>query len=196
LNYPFYQLPSQEHLARWAAETPPHFRFAVKMSGRITHRGRLESIPSFCSRLRALGPKLGPVLVQFPPSRPRDDGFLHLFLASLDPGLEYAFEFRHPSWAVDDVLAAAGVARVGSLEGATGFRYLRLREPPYDEVALAGWAERVRCVLARGVAVYCYFKHEEEPLAALYAERLLRLARFPPPRDGNGSLGSEAGGER
>ena len=166
------------------------------MSGRITHRGRLESLPSFCSRVRGLGPKLGPILVQFPPSRPRDDGFLRLFLDSLDPELEYAFEFRHPSWQVDDLLAAAGVARVGSLTGGTPFRYLRLREPPYDQNALAGWAERLRPLLARGIAVYCYFKHEEEPLGPLYAETLLQLARFPARCHGNGHVATEGGGAR
>ena len=175
LNATFYRLPSEEQLERWAGQTPPGFRFAVKMTGSITHRGRLEQIPTFCERVRALGDRLGPILVQLPPSRPRDDGLLRLFLDSLDPELRYAFEFRHDSWAVDDALAEAGVARVGSLEGAAPFRYLRLREPPYDEAALAAWAERLRQLLAAGVDVYCYFKHEDEPSAPAYAARLLEL---------------------
>ena len=177
LNNPFYQLPSEERLLRWASQTPDGFRFSVKMSRRITHYGHLESIPAFCSRVRALGEKLGPVLVQFPPSRPRDDGFLRLFLDSLDPELAYAFEFRHPSWDVDGVLAEAGVARVGSLQGGAPFRYLRLREPPYDDDALREWARRLEPVLADGIDVYCYFKHEDEPSAPAYAATLLRLVR-------------------
>ncbi len=176
LNNTFYRLPSEEQLARWAAETPPAFRFAVKMSRRITHFGGLDLIGTFCERVRALGDRLGPVLVQFPPSRRRDDGLLRLFLDSLDPALSYAFEFRHESWDVDDRLAEAGVARVGSLEGGAPFRYLRLREPPYDKAALVAWAERLRPLLADGIAVYCYFKHEDEPSAPRYAKRLLELA--------------------
>ncbi len=175
LNATFYQLPSEERLAGWAGATPDAFRFAVKMSRRITHFGRLESIPTFCDRVRALGPKLGPILVQFPPSRPREDGYLRLFLDSLDRDLRYAFEFRHPSWEVDDLLAAEGMAHVGSLEGGAPFRYLRLREPPYGEKALREWAARLRPLLADGIAVYCYFKHEDEPTGAVYAERLLDL---------------------
>jgi len=67
--------------------------------------------------------------------------------------------------------------RVNSLEGEAPFRYLRLREPPYDEAAIAAWAERLRPLLDEGVPVYCYFKHEDEPTGPLYAERLLELLR-------------------
>ena len=178
INTTFYRLPSEGQLERWAAATPPDFRFAVKMSRRITHFGRLELLGTFCERVRVLGEKLGPVLVQFPPTRERDDGLLHFFLGSLDPELSYAFEFRHPSWeGVHDVLFDSGVALVGSLAGGAPFRYLRLREPPYDEEALAGFADRLRPLLAAGLSVYCYFKHEDEPTAARYAERLLELSQ-------------------
>jgi uncharacterized protein YecE (DUF72 family) len=61
------------------------------------------------------------------------------------------------------------------MDGEPAFRYLRLREPPYDEAALNGWAERIAPLLASGVDVYCYFKHEDDPRGALYAERLLHL---------------------
>jgi uncharacterized protein YecE (DUF72 family) len=176
LNATFYQLPSEEQLVRWAQQTPPSFRFAVKMSRRITHFGRLESIPTFCQRVRALGDKLGPILVQFPPGRTHDDGFLRLFLELLDPDLDYAFEFRHPSWDVDDLLAAEGVARVGSLAGGARFRYLRLREPPYTAAGLAAWAATLRPLLCAGIDVYAYFKHEDEPLAPGYAAALRALA--------------------
>ena len=175
LNTSFYQLPSAELFARWAAHTPADFRFAVKMTRRITHFGRLEWIPDFCARVRNLGDRLGPILVQFPPTRPRDDAFLGLFLESLDPDLDYAFEFRHPSWQVDDLLAQAGVARVGTLHGGASFRYLRLREPPYGEPELAAWADRIRPLVASGTAVHAYFKHEDEPSAPAYARRLLEL---------------------
>ncbi len=176
LNNTFYQLPSEDRLASWARSTPEAFRFAVKMSRRITHFGHLESIPTFCARLRVLAGRLGPVLVQFPPTRPRDDGFLRLFLDSLDPGLRYAFEFRHASWAGSgDLLAEQGFPLVGSLDGEAPFRYLRLREPPYDDAAHADWAARIRGLLDDGLDVYCYFRHEDEPTAPRYAERLLEF---------------------
>ena len=170
LNATFYQLPSAERLRGWAELTPPGFRFAVKMNRRATHFGDLSVVGTFCERVRALGERLGPILVQLPPSRPRDDGWLELMRASLDPELQYAFEFRNASWE-----GVAGLQLVNSLEGAAPFRYLRLREPPYDEAALREWADRLRPLLAGGTDVYAYFKHEDEPTAPGYARRLLDL---------------------
>jgi uncharacterized protein YecE (DUF72 family) len=175
LNATFYRLPSEEQLRAWAEQTPPSFRFAVKMSRRITHFGDLSLVGTFCERVRTLGERLGPVLVQLPPTRPRDDGWLELFLASADPELGYAFEFRHDSWA--DV---EGVQHVNALGGAAPFRYLRLREPPYDDSALAAWASRLRPLLDDAVEVYAYFKHEDAPDAPRYAVRLLALLAATP----------------
>jgi uncharacterized protein YecE (DUF72 family) len=175
LNATFYRLPSEEQLVAWAEQTPPGFRFAVKMNRGITHGGRLELIPTFCERVRTLGERLGPILVQLPPSRPRDDGLLQLYLDSLDPELRYAFEFRHDSWAGVDL---GPHACVGSLEGQAPFRYLRLREPPYDDAALEGWAGRLRPLIESGVEIYAYLKHEDEPTAPLYAQRLLALLQL------------------
>ena len=172
LNATFYRLPSEEQLRAWASQTPDAFRFAVKMSRQITHFGRVDGIPTFCERVRAMGDRLGPILVQLPPTRPRDEGLLRLFLDSLDPELQYAFEFRHESW---DGVDLEGHALVGSLEGDAPFRYLRLRQPPYDEAALVEWARRIRPVLAADVDVFAYFKHEDEPTAPVYAKRLLEL---------------------
>jgi len=172
LNTTFYGLPEEEQFRSWAGETPGEFRFAVKMSRQITHFGRLELIPTFCERVRLLGEQLGPVLVQFPPTRPRDDGILRLLLDSLDPELEYAFEFRHESWAGVDVPVL-----LNSFEADASFRYFRLREPPYDDETLRGWAARFRPLLEDGVRIYCYFKHEDEPSAPRYAQRLLEFLR-------------------
>ena len=168
LNTSAYQLPSEERFSSWAEQVPPDFRFAVRMPRLITHGSRLGLAGTFCERVRLLGEKLGPVLVVL--DRPRDDGFLMLLQGSLDPELEYAFDLRHESWGGADV-----PVRVNSLEGEAPFRYLRLREPPYDEAALAAWAQRLRPLLDDGLRVYCYFKHEDEPTAPLYAQRLLEL---------------------
>ena len=172
LNTTFYGLPEEEQFRSWAEETPSEFRFAVKMSRQITHFGRLELIPTFCERVRLLGERLGPVLVQFPPTRPRDDGMLRLLRDSLDPELEYAFEFRHESWAGVDVPVL-----LNSFAADAPFRYFRLREPPYDEAALAEWASRLRPLLNQGVEIFVYFKHEDDPSAPRYAERLAELVQ-------------------
>jgi uncharacterized protein YecE (DUF72 family) len=168
LNASAYQLPAEEHFRIWAEQVPPEFRFAVRMPRLITHGSRLGLVGTFSERVRLLGDRLGPVLVVL--DRPRDDGFLMLLRDSLDPELEVAFDFRHESWHGVEV-----PVRVNSLEGEAPFRYLRLREPPYDDAALASWADRLRPLLHGGIRVYCYFKHEDEPTGPSYAERLREL---------------------
>jgi uncharacterized protein YecE (DUF72 family) len=170
LNNSFYRLPSEAQFESWAARTPPGFKFAVKMSRQITHFGRLDLIPTFCERVRILGDRLGPVRLQFPENRQRDDGMLALVLDSLDPELEYAFDFRHETWD-----GASVPVRVNADAADAGFRYLRFRDPPYDDAALGAIAERIRPLLADGVRVFAYFRHEDEPTAPRYAQRLLDL---------------------
>jgi uncharacterized protein YecE (DUF72 family) len=177
LNNTFYRLPAEEQFARWAEQTPPGFRFAVTMSRRVTGRGRVEGVDTFETSVRALGERLGPIRIKVPQAR--DDGFLILLLGSLSRDLRYVLDFRHESWddpEVTDRLDEAGVVRSGTLEGAAPFRYLRFRDPPYDDAALARLAADVRPLLARGIEVYGYFRHEDEPTAPAYARRLLELA--------------------
>jgi uncharacterized protein YecE (DUF72 family) len=147
------------------------------MSRRVTSRGRVEGVEAFEQSVRALGDTLGPVRIKVPQAR--DDGFLRLLLDSLSPEIRYVLDFRHDSWEADEVtgaLASRGMARANDLEGDAPFRYLRLRDPPYDEAELEAWAKRLRPLLAAGADVHCYFKHEDEPTAPRYAERLLALA--------------------
>jgi uncharacterized protein YecE (DUF72 family) len=163
LNTTGYRLPDEERFRRWAEETPDGFRFAVKMP----HPNRLRA---FTERVRMLGEKLGPVRIVVQQSR--DDAFLAKLLDSLDPALRWALDFRHESWAGAETGSAA---IVNGLDGAAPFRYLRLREPPYSDEALRKWAERIRPLLAEGVEIYAYFKHEDQPTAPAYAARLLEL---------------------
>ena len=154
---------------RWAVQAPDGFEFAPKLPGH-----RLRGLDEFETRVRMLGDRLGPVRVSMKSAR--DDGALELLLGSLDPTLRLAFDLEHPSWdGVEERLAGAGAVRVNDLDHPAPFRYLRLREPPYDDEALGVWAERLRPLLDDGIEVYCYFKHEDEPTAPHYAQRLLEL---------------------
>jgi uncharacterized protein YecE (DUF72 family) len=137
-----------------------------------------RQLATFEERVRRLGDRLGPVraVVQ----QARDEGFLAYVLGSLDPGLRYAFDFRHPSWddpEIDPRLAEVGAVRVGALEPQAGFHYLRFRDPPYDDGAVGAIAEEIRPLLRRGAEVFAYFRHEDEPTAPAYAERLAALTR-------------------
>ena len=167
LNTTGYRLPEEAQFRRWAEETPDGFRFAVKMP----HPNRLAA---FTERVRNLGERLGPVRIVI--QQARDDAFLARLLDSVDPDVSWALDFRHASWAGVDTNAAVAV---NAVESDASFRYLRLREPPYDEAGLAAWAERIRPVLADGVDVFAYFKHEDEPTAPAYAERLRELCETP-----------------
>jgi uncharacterized protein YecE (DUF72 family) len=169
LNTTGYRLPGEEQFERWAAQTPPGFTFAVKMP-----RRRLEGLVTFEERVQVLGDRLGVIRVVV--QQPRDDGWLELFLGSRSLSLRYALDLRDPSWdGVEGRLAEAGVVRVDDVTSPSAFRYLRFREPPYDGAALAAIAEHIRERLDLGEDVYAYFRHEDEPTAPRYAERLLVL---------------------
>jgi uncharacterized protein YecE (DUF72 family) len=180
LNTTFYRLPDAAQLERWATTVPDGFRFAVKAPRRISVWGRLEEAPAFCTRARALGDRLGPLLVRLHDDRKRDDGLLRALLEGLDDDLWVAFDLRHPSWdGAEAVLEDGRAVRVNQLDSPAPFRYLRLREPPYDDGALRVWARRLVPLLENGVAVHCYFRHEDEPTAPAYALRLLELIGEP-----------------
>jgi uncharacterized protein YecE (DUF72 family) len=169
LNTTGYRLPAEAQFERWAEQTPPDFRFAVKMPS-----WSLRDVAAFEERVRLLGERLGPVRVSV--TSARDDGFLELALGSIDPRLRYAFDLGHPSWdGVEEQLAEAGVVRVGALGGQAPFRYLRFRDPPYGEADLAAHAKTIRPLLDRGVDVYAFYRHEDEPTAPRSALRLLEL---------------------
>jgi uncharacterized protein YecE (DUF72 family) len=168
LNTTGYRLPAEGQFERWATQAPPGFQFAPKLNA-----FRSTDVGTFEERVRLLGDRLGPVRALI--GYARDEGLLSLLLGSIDPELRIAFDFRHGSWAGVETELPANAVRVDDLAAAAPFRYVRLREPPYDESALRGWADRLRPLLAEKVDVYVFFKHEEEPSAPRYAERLLEL---------------------
>jgi uncharacterized protein YecE (DUF72 family) len=168
LNTTGYRLPREELFERWAEQTPPGFRFAPKLN---THRR--SDLGTFQERVGLLGERLGPIRLVV--NSARDEGLLALVLGSFDPSLQLAFDLRHDSWDGIEAELPRNAVRVGSLEGDTPFRYVRLREPPYDDAALATWAGRLRPLLDGDLNVYCYLMHEDEPTAPRYAERLLEL---------------------
>jgi hypothetical protein len=91
-------------------------------------------------------------------------------LEAASAGLELAFDFRHDSWA-----GIEGLVRVNDLE-AEPFRFIRLREPPHSDDELRTLAKQLR------PPAYVFFRHEDDPTAPAYAERLLELlsAERPP----------------
>lgn len=175
LNSTGYRLPAEEQFERWAARVPEGFRFAVKAP-----RGVVGRLATFEERVRALGDRLGCVRAVVP--TPRDDGFLELLLGSIAPGIRWALDLRDPSWEGADVdarLAAAGAVRVDAWDAPGPWRYLRFRKPPYDEDALTAIGERLGPLLADGIEVFAFFRHEDEPTAPRDAARLRELLGGP-----------------
>ena len=156
LNTTGYRLPAEDQFKRWADAVPQGFTFAPKLA-----LARLDRVPVFIERVAALGDRLGPIRISVQATR--DEGLLSYVLGSIDPALQVAFDFQHESWA-----GVGGVVAVNDF-GAEPFRYIRLREPPYTDDDLRALAERLR------EPAYVYFRHEDEPTAPEYAERLLEL---------------------
>ena len=165
LNTTGYRLPAEGHFERWADETPEGFRFSVKLPGHFTRQ-----LGVFQERVALLGDRLGPIRVAV--QQAADPGLLALLFGSLDPALRVAFDFHHESW--DGLDVSPGI-RVNDWDAEAPFRYLRFREPPYSDEELEHFATRIRPLLDDGVEVFAYFRHEDEPTAPRYAERLLTL---------------------
>ncbi len=193
VNYTFRQLPKSSTLESWVAATPPNFVFALKAHMRLTHIFRLKNAGEFLDVfLRAIDPlrsvrRLGPILFQLPPQMRCDVAVLRDFLSLLPADLRYTFEFRHESWLSDEVYAAladrhvalclAESERLVVPEVITAdFVYARLRKPDYTSEDRAEIARRAEQMLNSGKDLYVYFKHEETPAGALYAEELLSVS--------------------
>jgi uncharacterized protein YecE (DUF72 family) len=188
INYTFRRYPSTKTLTAWTERTPEHFRFVLKAHGRITHTRRLagadQDVSDFLDRARALGPRLGPILFQCPPSLRFDRRLIETFVGYLPPTFRYAMEFRHPSWEearglLTDQGVAWCVAETDEQEPtrrvAEPFGYLRLRKSAYTDEELASWAGWIKGEIDGGREVFAFFKHEEDAVGPRHAERLLSL---------------------
>jgi len=197
-NAAFYRLPARETFAKWRDATPPSFVMAVKASRYLTHVRRLQDPDEPVARLLGaaggLGPKLGPVLLQLPPTLAADNRLLGRCLRCFPAGVRTAVEFRHPSWWTDetrDVLAEHGAALcwadrrsrpVAPLWRTAGFVYLRLHEgaarpwPSYGRTALRSWAARVGEAAAGGADAYVYFNNDPGSAAVRNARTFLAAA--------------------
>lgn len=184
LNNSFYRLPKPQMWELWRREAPDGFVFAVKASRYITHIKRLDvepaSIEKFFTGARLLGPRLGPVLYQLPPSFHRTDenvARLDRFLAQLPPGFTHVFEFRDESWFVEPTFAqldAHGAAFCSfdmpgiecPLRATGGALYMRFHGAgaryggDYRESDLRRWSERLRAASRDCGAAYVYFNND------------------------------------
>jgi uncharacterized protein YecE (DUF72 family) len=197
VNYTFRQLPSTATLDSWLEQVGGDFRFSFKAPQGITHIKRLKACgDSLAALFKALAPVLragreGAILFQLPPNFKADAATLESFLedAARAKGVKgrFAFEFRHPSWFTDETFkvlqrhdAALCVAESDDLETpqitTASFSCYRWRKSVYTEDALRQIEGQLKASARRG-DVFAYFKHEETPEGAFYAEAVLTKLR-------------------
>jgi len=199
VNNAFYRLPERKTFADWRSRTPDDFVIAVKMSRYLTHIKRLrdpaEPVARFMDRADALGDKLGPVLLQLPPTLRADADALDAVLALLPSRVRVTVEPRHASWfdkSIQDILVRRGAAlcwadRLGRpltpLWRTADWGYLRLHEgratprPRYGRRALASWVDRISDAFPDGEDVYVYFNNDPDGAALADAFTFAAIAR-------------------
>jgi len=190
VNYTFRHFATEKTQTNWNACTPPDFKFSIKAHQNITHVRRLrdaaEITRSFLASLQPLASagKIAMVLFQLPPFLKADAPLLTDFLSSLPKAGRFSFEFRHASWfneQIYDVLrqtnAALCLAENEKLETpnvvTADFCYYRLRKPEYSTEERQRYKETFRRQMEQGHDVFVYFKHEDTPEGAFYAEEML-----------------------
>ena len=182
INSSFYRPHRPATYARWAASVPADFRFSVKVPRSITHDHRLkdtaEPLLRFLDEVGALGERLGPLLVQLPPSLRYDIAVVEHFLAELRETFngQLACEPRHATWFTDEVDAhlshhrvarvaadPAVVPRAGEPGGWPGLVYLRLHGSPkvyysrYKPEGIEAAAQKLKAVTLEGQQRWCIF---------------------------------------
>ena len=194
INYTFRRLAALSTLTGWVNATQPGFVFAPKANMRITHILKLKNAGEATELfLKTIDPlrsarRLGPILFQLPPALRFDGPLLSDFLAQLPKDLRYTFEFRHASWLADPTyriladhkvaLCAAESEKLETPEVITAdFIYYRLRKPEYSPEDRREIAASARKILSGGKDVFLFFKHEDTPEGALYAEEMLAAAK-------------------
>lgn len=197
VNSTFYHLPKEKTVQGWRRRTPEGFVLSLKMSRYVSHILRFEDaeepIAQFYTLARALGSRLGCILIQLPPSMRKDMALLETILSQLDTNLRNAIEFRHASWLIPEVyrtLDDRGVAMclvsssrmnelVEGYEPSVGFGYVRFHgltgyAHDYSHTELRRWAERIERIEGD---VYVYFNNDFNARAVKNARELAAMLK-------------------
>jgi uncharacterized protein YecE (DUF72 family) len=201
----FYGTPTKTTVQRWRTIAPSGFLFAAKFPQEVTHETNLvgseAEAESFVRTMAELGDRLGPLLLQLPPSFAVEGmGVLEDFLESLPEGPRYAVEVRHRSWIGSDLpellrecavaLTLVDYPRMPRQEEATtDFAYIRWlgnrREFPSGHTHLKKnrdddllwWAGVLDRFLKEGKTVFAYANNHYQNHSPSTVERFLELRR-------------------
>ena len=201
----FYGTPRRSTIERWREISPDGFLFAAKFPQEITHEknlvGAQRASEAFVSTMSGLGDKLGPLLLQLPPSFAAEGiGALEDFLVALPDGFRYAVEVRHRSWLRSDLpalLRERGAAlvlvdhpRMPRMEEATAdYAYVRWlgdrREFPSGHTGpkkerdgdLRWWSDLVGRFLKEGKTVFGYANNHYQNHSPSTLRRFVEIRR-------------------
>jgi uncharacterized protein YecE (DUF72 family) len=201
----FYGAPRRSTVQKWREISPEGFLFAAKFPQEVTHEKNLvgaeRETQNFVRTMADLGDRLGPLLLQLPPSFTVEGmGVLEDFLKTLPGGFRYAVEVRHRSWLGSDLpemLGEHGAAltlidypRMPRMHEATAdFSYIRWlgdrREFPAGHTHpkkerdedLRWWAEVVGGFLEEGKTVFAYANNHYQNHSPSTLERFLEIRR-------------------
>jgi uncharacterized protein YecE (DUF72 family) len=202
----FYAYPNKGMILGAAKNTPPDFIFSAKLPKLITHektldleKGVKEDLFRFLHLLKPLidEGKLGPLLVQLPPSFTYSGGFKNLerFLGVLPADVSFAVEFRNKSWLKKD--DAVGLLREHNIAITTvdepllppdttttaDFAFVRWHgrgERPwynyrYRQDELQGWTKKVEAMATKTKKVYGYFNNHFRGYAVENSLKMMEL---------------------
>ncbi|HWB28666.1 MAG TPA: DUF72 domain-containing protein [Chitinophagaceae bacterium] len=161
INSSFYHLPLKKTVTGWVNKVPADFKFCPKISRYLTHIKRLkdaeEPLERFFSVFSPMKDKMGPVLVQLPPSLKFDSGLAQEFykiLHSKYNDYSFALEARHESWLQKDSLKLMGDYDIAFVVAQSGKGF------PYAEVVTAK-------------NIYVRFHGPKELYASSYSDSML-----------------------
>jgi len=200
----FYRYPSKGMVFGWLRLSPNNFVFSAKLPGLITHDKGLDptqgigaDLTNFLELMEPLhrAGKLGPILIQLPPSFKREHSQrLESFFAMLPGEYEFAVEFRHTSWignASRSLLSKYGVAYTvvdepllpPSVELTAGFAYFRWhgrgRRPwynyRYSTAELEPWIPKLKDAEKSVDRIYGYFNNHYHGYAVENCIEVLKM---------------------
>jgi uncharacterized protein YecE (DUF72 family) len=217
INGTFYSLQRPESFARWATATPGDFVFAVKGPRYITHMRRLKDVEQplanfFASGLLRLGPKLGPILWQFPPNFRFDAERLEAFFKLLprDTQAMQRLARRHGrrmkgrAWLKTDRRRPVRHAMEIRHESFVDPAFIRLLRRYRVALVCADTVEWPRLMDLTSDFIYCRLHGAEELYASGYtprelnkwAQRVAAWARGREPKDAERVIAKDGPGRR
>jgi uncharacterized protein YecE (DUF72 family) len=198
VNNTFYRLPERKTFESWRKATPEGFVVTVKASRYLTHNKRLKdpqpAVEKLMNAARGLEGKLGPILLQLPPSFRAVPERLAETLDAFPKRQRVAVEFRHDSWYTPEVrsilerfdAALCLVDRKGNTLGpvwkTASWGYLRFHDGDgesyrYTKGKLEHWARTLQDTFDRSDDLFVYFNNDMAGAAIEDCRRFEEIAR-------------------